>query len=174
MEALKIVGLAVLGAVLYGIVHDQVTVRICLEYFTEFHPFLVPTQDPTLLALAWGVAATWWVGLPLGLLLAAAARLGRRPKLAARDLLRPVLVLLGVMGAFALLAGVVGYLLGRSGAIVVAPRLADAIPGARHAAFLACLWAHNASYLVGAVGGLVLVVRTWRRRGRAATGARGP
>lgn len=26
--------LAVIAAILYGIVHDQVTARICLEYFT--------------------------------------------------------------------------------------------------------------------------------------------
>ena len=36
------------------------------------------------------------------------------------------------------------------------------------AAFLADLWAHSASYLVGFVGGIVLLVRVWRSRGRAA------
>jgi len=70
MQFLKIVGLGVLAAIGYGIVHDQVTVRVCLEYFTIFHPRLISSTSPTLLALAWGVAATWWVGLPLGLGLA--------------------------------------------------------------------------------------------------------
>jgi hypothetical protein len=38
--------------------------------------------------------------------------------------------------------------------------------------FLADMWAHAASYLVGLVGGLVVVARVWRSRGRAAaTGA---
>jgi hypothetical protein len=169
MQALLITLLGLLGAVLYGIVHDQITVRICLEYFTVFHPPLVATEDPTLLGLAWGVAATWWVGLPLGLLLAWAARAGGAPKLDARRLVLPVLVLLGVMAASAAVAGVVGFLLGRSGLVVVAPRLATSIPAAKHAAFLADLWAHNASYGVGAVGGLVLVVGTWRRRRRSAS-----
>ena len=35
-------------------------------------------------------------------------------------------------------------------------------------AFLADLWAHSASYLIGFVGGLVLIGRVWRSRGRAA------
>jgi hypothetical protein len=34
-------------AVFYGIVHDQITVRICLEDFTVAHPaiFLPPPRD---------------------------------------------------------------------------------------------------------------------------------
>jgi len=50
--------------VAYGLVHDQVTVRVSLEYFTIGHPQLITTSSPTLLALFWGAAATWWVGLP--------------------------------------------------------------------------------------------------------------
>lgn len=71
MEALRIVALAVAAAVAYGVLHDQVTARICVEYFTIGHPLLVPSYSPTLLALAWGVVATWWVGLVGGLVLAA-------------------------------------------------------------------------------------------------------
>jgi hypothetical protein len=37
MEALKIAFTCVIAAVIYGIVHDQFTARICLEYFTVFH-----------------------------------------------------------------------------------------------------------------------------------------
>jgi hypothetical protein len=150
-------------------VHDQVTVRICLEYFTVFHPQVVDTQDPTRLALVWGVIATWWVGLPLGLLLALAARHGLRPKLSAGDLVRPVGILLCVMAISALVAGITGALLARAGRVVVDPYWAQLIPREEHTAFLANLWAHNASYLVGAVGGIVLVVLTWRRRVRLAT-----
>jgi len=80
MQALAIIAMCVAMAVAYGIVHDQITVRICLEYFTVGHPPVFPTSDPTLLALGWGVIATWWVGLLLGILLACAARRERHDR----------------------------------------------------------------------------------------------
>jgi len=77
MQAGLIVLLCVLAAVAYGVVHDQVTVRVCVEYFTVGHPPVFPTDDPTLLGLGWGVLATWWVGVLLGLGLAVAAAAAR-------------------------------------------------------------------------------------------------
>ena len=82
MNSLRIILLGLVSAVGYGLLHDQVTVRISLEYFTIGHPPLVPTEDPTLLALAWGVVATWWVGLPLGGLLASRGTIWLQPWLA--------------------------------------------------------------------------------------------
>jgi len=78
MEFAKIVLLSIAAAICYGILHDQVTARICVEYFTVFHPPVFPTDDPTLLALGWGVIATWWLGAFLGVVLAISARTGRR------------------------------------------------------------------------------------------------
>jgi hypothetical protein len=71
MEYLKIVLLVVMAG--YGIVHDQITARICIEYFTVFHPPVFRTENPTLLGLGWGVIATWWLGAIMGVLLATAA-----------------------------------------------------------------------------------------------------
>ena len=170
MAALRIIAFSVLAAVTYGVLHDQVTARVCVEYFTIGHPPLFPTTSPTLLALGWGVVATWWVGLPLGVLLAAAARLGPRVKLTVRDLRRPVLTLLLVMGASALLAGIVGAVLASAGKVWLVEPLATRLPADRHVPFLADLWAHTASYAVGMLGGLVLVGWTWRhRRARPST-----
>ena len=80
MQFIAIVALCVLAAVTYGVIHDQVTARVCVEYFTIGHPPIFGTDDPTLLGIGWGVLATWWVGVILGIPLAAAARLGNRPK----------------------------------------------------------------------------------------------
>ena len=80
MEALKIVLFATLAAVCYGILHDQVTAHLCVEYFTIAHPPVFPTESPFWLAIGWGIIATWWVGLPLGVLLAVAARFGAKPE----------------------------------------------------------------------------------------------
>jgi hypothetical protein len=58
METVKIVLLCIGSAVLFGIVHDQVTARLCVEYFTIGHPKVFGTESPTLLAFGWGVIAT--------------------------------------------------------------------------------------------------------------------
>ncbi|MCE9637935.1 MAG: hypothetical protein K8T90_19720 [Planctomycetes bacterium] len=167
MHALRIVVLCVAAAVVFGIVHDMFTAHVCVEYFTIGHPRVIDSESPILLALVWGVIATWWVGLPLGVLLAAAARIGSRPTLGARELVRPIVALLGVMAACSLLAGVVGYVLAANGGVWLVGSLAERVPKDRHQVFLADLWAHNASYLAGALGGVVLAARTWIVRGRS-------
>lgn len=166
MPFLRIVFLCVGLAVGYGIVHDLVTVHVCVEYFTIGHPRVIASTAPVALALTWGVLATWWVGLGLGVVLGLACRVGRRPRLTWRDVLRPGLVLLAVMGAAAVLAGSVGRSLASGGSVVLVGGLATRVPPDRHVDFLTCLWAHNASYLIGGVGGIVLATGLWRQRGR--------
>ncbi len=65
------------------------------------------------------------------------------------------------MGGCAALAGVVGFMLGDRGVVYLLEPLASRVPEARHARFLADLWAHSASYFVG---GVVVIVRAWRSR----------
>ena len=169
MQAIVITLGSVAAAILYGIVHDQITVRVCLEYFTIGHPRLIDSDSPTILGLFWGVVATWWVGLPLGLGLSVAARAGSRPKLTAHQLLRPVLILLVSMFAVATVAGVIGFMTSSRGLFVLVEPLASQVPKNRHTAFLTDGWAHAGSYLAGVVGGVVLWVVTWRRRGSLAS-----
>jgi hypothetical protein len=40
------------ATVLYGIMHDQITARIRIEYFTVDHPGIFGTDSPTLLGLS--------------------------------------------------------------------------------------------------------------------------
>jgi len=168
VQSIGIVLMCVVAAVCYGIAHDQVTARVCVEYFTVGHPPVFGTGDPTLLGLGWGVMATWWVGLLLGIPLAVVARAGSRPRRSVGSLVRPVVGLLAVMAACALAAGVLGWLLASSGAVFLAGPIAQALPPDRHVPFLADLWAHSGSYVVGLVGGVVVMVLVWRLRGRAA------
>lgn len=167
--AFSIVAMCITAAIAYGIAHDLVTAHLCVEYFTIGHPPVFGTESPTLLALGWGVIATWWVGLILGLLLAFAAVRGRRPVRTARSLVRPVAVLLLVMAVGAALAGLIGLFVARQGWVILLEPLASRVPVERHVVFLADLWAHSASYLFGFVGGLVLAGGVWRSRRRTAT-----
>lgn len=155
MQTLAVIVLCVASAVIYGIVHDQVTARVCVEYFTVGHPPVFDTDSPTLLGLGWGIIATWWAGLLLGIPLAIAARAGRRPKRSVRSLLRPIITLLLIMGLCALLAGIAGFVLERLEAIVLVEPFASKVPCDRHARFLAAGGAHLASYLVGFIGGII-------------------
>ena len=169
MEALRIILGSVLAAITYGILQDQVTARVCVEYFTVGHPNLFGTDSPTLLAFGWGVVATWWAGLILGIALAVAARAGSRPKLRANNLFPAVCRLLLYMGAIAAVSGVVGYLAAESGLIQLADEYASSVPPERHSLFLADGAAHLAAYVTGFVGGLLLCIRTWARRKRLST-----
>ena len=164
MQFFAIVLMCVLAAMVYGIAHDQITTRICVEYFTIGHPPLFGTEDPTLLGIGWGVVATWWVGLLLGVPLAVVARIGSRPKRSAGSLVRPVAWLMAITGLSALAAGILGWMLARHGEVLLVGDLAQQVPADKHVAFLADLWAHSASYLVGSIGGLVLQVLVWRSR----------
>jgi hypothetical protein len=166
VESLKICFVSIFAAILYGVVHDQVTARVCLEYFIVFHPPVFATQSPTLLAFGWGVIATWWVGAFLGFLLAVSARVGSRPKLSAANLFDPIGKLLGVMAGCALLAGFLGFFLTRQNLISRPQWVSDRLPPAAYARFMADWWAHSASYAVGFFGGIILCVLIYRRRSK--------
>jgi hypothetical protein len=153
VEFLKVVLSSILAAIIYGIVHDQITARICLEYFTVFHPPVFATQSPTLLAFGWGVIATWWAGAIIGTLLACAARVGSRNKLTARTVVPYILCLMCVMAASATVFGFIGYFKG-----TMPQFYGSLIPADEHRRFLADWWAHSASYASGFLGGLVLCI----------------
>lgn len=164
MGSLKIVGFCVGVAVVYGIVHDQFTAHFCPEYFTIGHPPLLPTEDPTLLGIGWGIAATWWAGLLLGIPTACAAQAGRLPVKTVRDLIFPVGILLLVMAASAITAGAAGWALAGRGIVRLDGPIAFANSDTIHRRFIADLWAHNASYFVGFFGGSVVIGIVLRSR----------
>jgi len=157
------------AAIAYGLIHDQVTAHLCVEYFSVAHPPVFRTSSPFLLALGWGVIATWWVGFPLGLGLAAAARLGPSPRLTLRDLWPAVLALMFVTAIAAVVSGVTGAVLVATGRSPVPGGWGAIIPPGKQVAFSADAWAHLASYGVGSAGGLVVIgYAIWRRRSRSA------
>ena len=159
MHWFAIVIYCVIACVVYGIVHDQITARICVEYFTIGHPMILPTTDPTTLGVVWGIVATWWVGVMLGVPLATVARFGGWPKRSADSLLKSILILMGVSGVCALAAGVLGNVAADQHWVSLQGELYRRVPEEQHVAFLTALFAHSASYLAGFVGGLVLIVR---------------
>lgn len=176
-ESFKIILMCIAAAILYGVCHDMITTRICIEYFTVFHqPVWGGATDPTVLALTWGAKATWLVGLILSIPAVMLARIGAPPKLAARDLVRPIATLLLVMAIGSIFAGFIGWRLAVAGQIRPGPDFARAIPREAHVGFLIDLWAHQAAYAFGFFGGIGVCIWIWMRRrelrGREAVVAR--
>ncbi|MCA9293573.1 MAG: hypothetical protein KDA20_07150 [Phycisphaerales bacterium] len=158
-----IILLCIVGSVAYGVIHDQFTARICIEYFTVTHPPLVNSTSPTVVALAWGVVATWWMGLILGFFVALCARLGRSlPKLTWKSFVVPLIVVLVIMGVGAALWGPAFRDLHVPTSVLREnPELYDWPVGIsldKRDAWLTCLGAHQASYTLGTVGGFALCI----------------
>ncbi len=164
MKFLAIILACTALAVGYGILHDLVTAHVCVEYFTIAHPTVIPSENPVALALIWGVIATWWVGFSLGFGLALASRSGSRPTLDLRDLVPDLAKLFRTMAAVALLSGAIGYTIASLKWVFLVPPLSAEITQDRWPRFFFAAFAHNTSYLIGFLGGLRLIVVSYRRR----------
>lgn len=107
---MRIVGGMTLLAIGYGIAHDLVTAHVAVTYFTVYHPHLVDSQNPIVMALLWGVIATWWFGAGAGLLIAACARFGKWPKATPQQALKATAKAMAVVYVLAMftLAGIYG------------------------------------------------------------------
>ncbi|MEL6878439.1 MAG: hypothetical protein AAGL68_10130 [Pseudomonadota bacterium] len=172
LEALKIIGFSILLAVIYGILHDQVTAHVSVEYFTVAHPPVFPTDVPFWLALGWGIIATWWVGLILGTILALSARFGRTPKLKLGDLKPHIIKLMILSALIAMPAGIMGWALTEAQVPGTIGFWDEVIEPSRQSRFAFAAWAHSASYLVGGIGGIVVALKaifTRRKMAQAAS-----
>jgi hypothetical protein len=162
----KIIVLCTLAAIAYGIVHDQITARLCIEYFTIGHPPVFHTTSPTVLAICWGIAATCGAGTLLGYVLAQVSQSEGFPPLPMRSVYKSILSLLAVMAISASLAGIVGFELSRREIIGLPGAFVELLPTNRQHRFMAVWFVHGASYLVGITGALSIILRIWLARGR--------
>ena len=112
MQTILIISLSLACSIFYGLIFDQITIRICLEYFTVGHPPIFSLTSPTVLAIKWAITATWWMGIILGAGLAFFARAGNTPPVSVDKLVLPILRLMGLMFVCAIVMGVIGYVLG--------------------------------------------------------------
>jgi len=111
MTSFKIILSTFLLAISYGIIHDLVTAHLCLEYFTKGHPKLIESESPILLACTWGFVATWWLALPMGLLISFFNQFGHYPPLGFTEIFHLLKNLALFMFLFVFLSGILGFLL---------------------------------------------------------------
>jgi hypothetical protein len=166
MKKAKVILVSILAAITYGIIHDQITAHLCVEYFTVAHPPLFHTNSPLILGFCWGIAATIGIGVVLGAILAEVSQSPGLPPYPLSRLIRSLLILLAAMAISALLAGRVGFALSRHAIIPLPHPFADLIAPTRRDRFMAVWFAHCASYLIGLAGATILILRIWRQRGK--------
>jgi hypothetical protein len=166
IEAAKIVGLCILSSIFYGIAHDQITARVYLPYFTDWPPHagVVASTDPSVVGLVWGIIATWWVGLILGIPLAYVATSGDRRILPWQKLVAPLATVLGISFAAAMLGLALSLATGFSVDHWIAGPAVEVGANEDLKRFSAVLVAHNVSYALGIVGGALLILFVLMKR----------
>jgi hypothetical protein len=156
-----IVVLGVLTAGLYGILHNQISYTVAPEYFTKFKFIQFGFTDMPLpervRASMVGFLASWWMGIPIGVLVGAAGFI--HPGY--RRMLRVSLWSMLVTVAFTLLFGLGGLLYGYFETARIDPAnyrdwyVPDDLTNPRR--FLCAGYMHNASYL----GGVLAIFVAW-------------
>lgn len=158
---------AMIIAGIYGALHDQISFTVSSEYFTEFkyHQFGFadsPLPDRVKVA-AIGFLASWWMGVPIGLLVGVFGFLHKPAKLMLSCSLRAF----AVVAIVALIVGIGGLVYGW---FFASHNLADydgwTLPKGlvSPARFLSVGHMHNFSYLGGAIGLVAGIVAQFYQR----------
>jgi hypothetical protein len=160
---------AIFTAALFGAVHDQISFTVSYEYFTRFKFIqfrLVDSPLPDRLRVALvGILASWWMGIPLGVLCGAAGFFQRTPALMARALVWSLLLAVVFTFAIAIFGLVYGWL--QTEDIAVSNYRGWYIPVGLMdlRSFLCAGYMHNSAYLGGAISvAVVWVFHFWYRR----------
>jgi hypothetical protein len=167
---LLVIVLAPLVGGLYGILNDQLTYTISPEYYTKFKfeqfgfvdLYLVNEVNTRILVSAVGFFATWWVGLPIGIILGLVGLIHKNSKQMFLVSLRAIFVTIIV----ALITGLIGLTYGKFylANIGVDWWLPDNLIDTKN--FIAVGSMHNFSYLgglTGVIAGIIYSVRQKRK-----------
>lgn len=152
---LVFIPLAMLAAGLFGAVHDQISYSVSPEYFTKFKflqfGLLNTTVPERVRAAQVGFLASWWMGVPLGILCGAAGLIQRTRTLMWRALVLSLFVAV-LITLITALAGL-GYGWQQTQHISVTGYYHWLIPQDvnNQRAFLCVGYMHNAAYLGGAL-----------------------
>jgi len=153
--------LAVVLSGLYGALHDQISYTVSPEYFTKFKfrqfGFVDLHLPDRIRASMVGFLASWWMGIPIGLLVGAVGFIHS----GYRRMFKVSLWSFVVVVAFTLLVGLCGLLYGcfETSTINLADYQGWYIPNdvVNLRRFLCAGYMHNASYL----GGTLAILVAW-------------
>ncbi len=153
--------MAMLAAGLFGALHDQISYTVSPEYFTRFKFPMFHLLDANvperIRAAEVGFLASWWMGVPLGLLTGAAGFIHKDVAKMRSALFLSLPIIVGFVLVFALCGLLYGYVQTQS--IDLAGYRGWYIPeGVRDLRrFLCAGYMHNSAYL----GGVVVIPVAW-------------
>ncbi|MGN6416089.1 MAG: hypothetical protein ACTHMC_01260 [Pseudobacter sp.] len=139
---------------LYGVLHDQLTYTISPEYYTRFKFYQfglweegqVRAEGHRLNAAVVGFLATWWMGIPIGIIIGAVGLLQKN----AKRMLTVSFRAMGIVMVVALLTGLLGLAVGYTFENGEGWWLPEKLVYRKD--FIAVGSMHNYSYLGGLVG----------------------
>lgn len=160
---------------LYGIIHDQITYSISAEYFTKFKFYQfellqkgneVIFPNPRYQVSIIGFRATWWLGIPIGLLLGIEGLRFKRAKDMFIETIKAILITILVT----VIGGIIGFVYGRF-FLIDKPLvefntwyIPDDIADLNN--FIEVSTIHNFSYISGIIGLLVALIYSSIKRKR--------
>src|SRR5262245_47345920 len=165
MSALRITLACFAAMCAYSVLLDMVSVRLSKEYFTCGQVPPVPTDDPTLMAVGWGLHGGASGGVFLGIALALVSTLGKKPPLTMRELWPGLLSYFAVMASVGLEAGLGGWYGATAGELGLGGVWGTVIAAEQQARFVAVWCAHVGASVTGMVGAVVVCV--WAAQLRA-------
>ncbi len=148
----------------YAILQDQVSARLCPEYFTVLHRPIPGVTDPTLLGVCWGFLGGWWGGVLLGYAAGLLATVGPRPKLEPRELVVPLGLLVAAVAAATAITGYSVWRHTEMFGVYLDPGTAELVPAKRHRELLTVACYHFVAYASAVIGGVVLCAWVWVKR----------
>lgn len=151
---------------LYGILHDQLTYTISPEYYFKFkfYQFGILTENtkvilpfPRIQVSMVGFLATWWMGMPICLILALAGLVHKTHKQMLRAVTRAIFVTINI----AFCTGLIGLAYGKMHYADYKPKWWFPENLIDEKSFIAVGYMHNFSYLgglIGLVGGVITIL----------------
>lgn len=148
----------VLLSCLLGIAIDVVTANVAVEYFTVHHPHVVDSESPWVMALVWGIGASWWFGLAAGVLLWW-MNIRRQQPLSRKRILRMIVPCLVVI--WLVMMGIVAGVYGIAGRI---PETQRRVTFESDRRLMAVALSHSTEYVLGGIVTIVLMIQIARVR----------
>jgi len=152
-----VVGSVGLACVL-GICLDLVTANVAVEYFSVHHPRIVETESPWVLAIVWGIGASWWFGAISGVIVATVNHRCQEP-------LEPTPILKWVaVACFAIWLIMIAILLTVFAIASMVPEESRRPTFDYDRRLIAVAMAHQCEYILGTLALLIIALKTWRSK----------
>jgi len=141
---------------LLGIAIDVITANVAVEYFTVHHPHVVDSDSPWVMAVVWGVGASWWFGLIAAVLIwwMNTRRATPLPRKRVFHMVVPSMILIWVI-----MMGILGGVYALAGQIPAEERRPTFESDRR---LMAVAMSHASEYILGGIVTVVLMVRVAR------------